>query len=257
MVKQAYIAHYHIYKNAGSSINKSLQNYFGKDALIEFDKNEHTKNIRTYDAQLIEKKIKEDPKLRCFTAHNMVTDVHLKSKLTIVPIVFIRHPLLRIASVYRFEEQRQDDWKRSKYAQALDFEDWLHFIMHRENDIEGNNYQTSMLTLSSNNRRQILAHTPVNLYDIKAVIKRLETVPVVGVVEEFEESVKKLGEALEPIFPGLNFNASANRTKKITSWKAEVNKLEGELSQITLQKFKAFNTQDYELFHRYVYKLRT
>ena len=89
------IIHYHIFKNAGTSIDYALKRVFG-DAWGVFESdNAHT--ILT--AEDLRKYLVDHIELKAVSSHVLrppLTNDHS------LPILFLRHPILRAKSVYEF-----------------------------------------------------------------------------------------------------------------------------------------------------------
>lgn len=142
-----YLVHYHIYKNAGSTIDNAIKKCYGKSSLLELDKDPRYKDSDEFNEDLIDSVIESGGDYRAFSSHRMTPTVHRSSKYTFYPLVNLRHPLLRAGSVYRYERIRPDDKPGKEYAQDLSFPEWLDWSMNNTLNIESRNYQTTLLSI--------------------------------------------------------------------------------------------------------------
>lgn len=248
-----YLVHYHIYKNAGSSVDNAIKHSFGKDSLLELDKHPLYKNSERFDRALVESIIEEGTEYVAFSAHKMTPTVHKSTKYNFIPVAHVRHPLLRAASVYRYERKRPDEKPGKEFAKQLDFPEWLEWSLNQDNYIESRNYQTTLLSIPDVDSDDDLTKNVC----LERVKKRLESIPIVGVVEYFDESCRYYDAYIGKHFPGFRMSgAHANKTKEVADWKEELKKLQTQVGRDTVLQFEEKNQFDYELFWHCVQKLR-
>jgi len=248
-----YIVHYHIYKNAGSSVDNAIKQSFGNDHLLELDKDVRYRQSAHFDKALIESIIAEGTDYVAFSAHKMTPTVHLSEKNSFLPIVHVRHPLLRAASVYRYEKKRPDEKPGKEFAKQLDFPEWLQWSLNQDNYIESRNYQTTLLSIPD---VETESSTSSNIC-LDRVKQRLESIPIVGVVEYFSESCRYYDAYIGRHFPEFKMSgAHANKTKDVSDWKDELKSLQTEVPRDIIVEFEEKNQLDYELFWLCVQKLR-
>lgn len=248
-----YLVHYHIYKNAGSTIDNAIKKSFGKNSLLELDKHPKYKDSAEFNEDLIDTVIEEGGDYTAFSSHRMTPTVHRSKKYNFLPLVCLRHPLLRAGSVYRYEKIRPDDKPGKEFAQELDFPEWLKWSMNNAVNIESRNYQTTLLSIPDVSRREAGG----KLVDLELVKSRIDEMPVVGVVEYFEETCRLLEAYVGTTFPAFEIGAAHdNRTKAISDWKDELKKIQKSLPRSILIEFEEKNAMDYDLFWYGVGKLR-
>lgn len=248
-----YLVHYHIYKNAGSTIDNAIKRSFGKESLIELDKVARYKNSEHFDAQLIESIIQSGTDAVAFSSHRMTPTVHRSKSYSFIPLVCVRHPLLRAGSVYRYERKRNDEKPGKEFAKTLDFVDWLEWSIDQTEYIESRNYQTTLLSIPDVNEGE----EPVSAPNIALAKSRLDEIPVVGVVEYFDETCRLLEALIGDEFKQFSIgNSHDNRTKEIESWKVELKNIQSQLPVSLLKRFEEKNSMDYELFWYAVKNLR-
>ena len=101
MSKRPVIVHFHLFKNAGTSVDRILQRNFG-DRWIEIEGPNNKK--LTQDA-LIDF-IRGNPQYDAISSHTAVVSVPQYDDIEIIPIFFYRHPIDRIRSAYDFERKQ-------------------------------------------------------------------------------------------------------------------------------------------------------
>ena len=155
------LVHYHIYKNAGSTIDNAIKKCLGKNVLLELDKDVRYKNNEVYDEELIHSIIEEGSKCIAFSSHRMTPTVHRSDRYNFLPIVNIRHPLLRAGSVYRYERIRKDEKRAKEYAKELKLSDWLNWSLNQTGCIQPRNYQTTLMSIPQVNKGETMASIAV------------------------------------------------------------------------------------------------
>jgi hypothetical protein len=124
MINKKYrVAHFHIFKNAGTSIDRALKKHFG-DRWGTFE-GTHAHDIRKNE-ELLEYFAK-NPDIEAVSSH--LCRPSLKST-TVLPIVFIRHPLERAKSVYEFT--KVDDTQPFRQSTTSSFSNYLEWALSKE-----------------------------------------------------------------------------------------------------------------------------
>ena len=111
------IVHYHIFKNAGSSIDACLANSFGP-RWHNYDIDEDWANITSDD---LRQHLAEHPDLRAISSHQARSPDPSGGDLRAHPIVFVRHPIDRVGSMYSFAVSRGEEFAADRtFAQYVD-----------------------------------------------------------------------------------------------------------------------------------------
>lgn len=116
MQKRAVICHYHVYKNSGTSFNALLEANFG-ERHINFDG--PIAGFQINQDQLVEI-IENNPEVISISSHQIYLPAPSTLNIRFIPVVFLRHPLLRIRSIFLFETSGN-----SEAATSLDMKDRL------------------------------------------------------------------------------------------------------------------------------------
>lgn len=173
------ILHYHIFKNAGTSIDKALKESFS-DRWTNWD-SDKGKRISSNEMKVF---IKDHPKLVAISSHNAIPPLPNSDEINVYPIVFLRHPITRAYSAFQFE------WGKQKGLEEPDkeFSDYIidKFKKPRKNAIE--NFQVMHLANRAHECRCPSGKLTDKqlLNNAKAFIK---TCPFFGLVERYNESM--------------------------------------------------------------------
>jgi len=100
MTVRSVIIHYHLFKNAGTSIDHILKTHFAKrwTELEQEDEQPRPVEVLTY--------LRQQSQIQAISSHTAQLPVPIHPDIAFFPIVFVRHPLDRIASAYSFERKQ-------------------------------------------------------------------------------------------------------------------------------------------------------
>jgi hypothetical protein len=250
--KKKIVVHYHIYKAAGSTIIDGLKHQFGPDNVMEVDKHPEYAKVRAYNIAFFEELAETHPSIFAYTAHRVIPNIHWSKTVDVYPITFVRHPLLRAMSVYRFERLREDDWPRKEIARKFDLAGWMNWCFESRQGIECRNVQTQLFSMADVGQFTVRLQSGVYKGDMPALYERLDSMPTVGVVEMFDASLAIMNRLGTRYFPDFHIkNAQVNSTKVVDDWRAEVGDIEKSLPKDVLDRFYEQNADDLALFERY------
>lgn len=204
------IVHYHVFKNAGSTVDFILRRNFG-DRFLSFDGPEPWSVIPSDEVLRL---LLDRPELSAVSSHQARFPVPRHATLQVHPILFLRHPLDRIGSVYRFERAQVEDNPGSRQAKARGFADYVRWRLEGPFRIVVQDFHTLYLS-----------DAQIGLADPRAAraeprhleqATRVLASHVFGLVERFEDSMVLFDDALRGPFPRLDLawapqNVSAGR----------------------------------------------
>jgi hypothetical protein len=217
--RRAVILHYHLFKNAGTSIDELLRRNFGARWTIrEFSAS------RGENAAAVREFIGNNPDLQAISSHTALLPVPQSSGADIFPIIFIRHPIDRLRSAYEFERGQQASTPGARLAKAHDFGGYLRELLRNPRHRQIRNFQTFRLSHAGAARKRS---------ELQRAIVTLGTLPFVGLVERFDESVARLQIRLRPLFPGFGVqpvhrNAASSRQDTLPDRLAKVEETLGK-----------------------------
>lgn len=181
------IFHYHLFKNAGTSFDDSLQrNFSGNKWVTKEFPYAMAPNIRQQ-----KKWIKDHPEAVCFSSHTAHLTNLTDEETTVIPIIFMRHPIDRIASAYSFEKKQGGDSFGSVLARNTSLAGYIETRLALANDRQCRNFHVDRFC------RYVSESEGIELERAKKAVDRLNFVGDVGKYDEslenFEMKLKGLG----------------------------------------------------------------
>lgn len=201
------VLHYHLFKNAGTSLDRILQQNFGDKWLTrEFPPNGGD------NSALVAEWIAGTPEAIAYSSHTMLGPVPGVDDVEIIPVILLRDPVERIRSAYRFERNQDADTWGAQLAKEHDFEGYVKARLERKGDRQCRNFQTERLA----------SLVPGDAPELERATKALETIHaqgVVGLVDDFDGFLARLGKRLKPHYPdfageSVRANASAEKGRE-------------------------------------------
>jgi hypothetical protein len=181
------VFHYHLFKNAGTSVDELLRQNFGAAwATQEFH------GPRRNNAASVLEFLRANTHLNAASSHTAHLPVPRIDGIEIFPIIFIRHPLDRLRSAYEFERRQIANTPGARLAKAHDFAGYLRVLLKNKHHRQVRNFQTFRLAQNE---------TPRAGSERERALHALSKLPFVGSVEHFHSSLHRLERLLRPIFP--------------------------------------------------------
>lgn len=183
------ILHYHLFKNAGTSVDAILKrNFPGKWVTREFPGNGGN------NTPLVEQWIRDTPDAVAYSSHTMLGPIPRIEGVRIISLMLLRDPIERIKSAYRFERTQQADTWGAQLAKQHDFEGYVRARLARAGDRQCRNFQTYRLA----------SLMPGPGTELERAKRALEALTVVGRVEAFGAAMSSLTEAARSAFPSFS-----------------------------------------------------
>jgi hypothetical protein len=195
------LLHYHLFKNAGTSVDAILQSSFGKDWL-EREFAPAPPNIQTAHLRAI----LQDPEIVAVSSHTLLFPLPQVPGIDFFPLVFVRQPLIRLRSAYAFERRQNADTPGARLAKLTSFGEYLERRLANPADRACRDFQSYRLAL----------YIPSDLGPERArALATLDLLPFVGLVERFDHSIAVLQRRVAPLFPRFNgFSTHKNVTTR-------------------------------------------
>lgn len=187
------ILHYHLFKNAGTSVERLLRSSLGK-AWCSWDKPEPGAKISGAEMQ---RWLEENPHIRAVSSHQLVPPVPV-GDFHVIPIVFVREPLSRVRSAWLFEWQKQQGLDAPKGSLT----DYIEHKFEQKNTSVIANFQTARLS----NKQYDDVKQRLHRYNhelLPAACQFIDSLPFIGLVERFSESLQLMQLATAKGFPDL------------------------------------------------------
>lgn len=173
------IFHYHLFKNAGTSLDSIFRPLFPGDSFQEREFPSDLKGNRT----AVKSWVAEQKDCVYFSSHTAYMPPPRFFFKKVLPIIFVRHPLDRVASVYEFERRCEGDDFGSKLAKECSFSGYLAARLDVALDRQCRNFHAQKLAFMYGEK-----HGP----DLVRATKAIRELPFVGVVDRFSESLAVL-----------------------------------------------------------------
>ncbi|MEQ9465317.1 MAG: hypothetical protein RJQ10_16770 [Haliea sp.] len=190
------VLHGHIFKNAGTSLDWSLARSFGSAFLDHRDDQAMRRNGGRHLAEVLADK--QD--LVALSSHHLPRDLPAMSGVRVHTIYLLRHPLLRIRSVYDFERAQQADTLGAQAAKRMSFREYVAWRMEPDTPPTIRNFQTLYL---AKNKRSSTRSSRILPRFVDA-LAFAQSLPVVGIVELYDQSMVLLEEKLRSHLPALD-----------------------------------------------------
>lgn len=239
--KRPVILHYHIFKNAGTTLDGALQHSFpGHFREIN---SEHAQG--TVGADEIVRLVRDEPALKAISSHNTRLPLPRCSGVTFLPFVSIRHPVDRLVSVYEFEKKQADStaYPSRELAGKSTLEEFLDRIINVE-PFSGCNWQVNYLACGGNLTR--LPGEP----DFTQACSVAGSLPFVGVVDRLDESMVVAEHLYGRKIKGLDL-AYVSRNisrKRPDSLEARLAELKNNVSEGVYRRISEANAMDGRLY---------
>ncbi|MEW6342889.1 MAG: sulfotransferase family 2 domain-containing protein [Paraburkholderia sp.] len=193
------VVHYHLFKNAGTTVDSILNRKFPGETHGHIE-GPYPWSVVSPDDILAY--ALGNPALRAISSHQARLPLPQHPDVLFLPILFLRHPIDRFASVYDFERRQPADSASPSVAIARNgglaaFANWA---VERESTAVCRNFQVAHLASTQLDMRKARS-THV---DYLQALAHLRSLPFFGLVESFEESMKGLQDFLRPHIGELN-----------------------------------------------------
>ncbi|NNE51839.1 MAG: sulfotransferase family 2 domain-containing protein [Sulfitobacter sp.] len=185
------ILHYHLFKNAGTSVDQLLRHNFPDG----WDSREFPGQGGNNTA-LVREWILDRPDISAFSSHTMLGPLPEAPGLRVIPVVLLRDPIARITSAYQFERTQRADTRGAKLAKAHDLEGYVSARLAMPGDRQCRNFQTGRLAT-------LLPDTIPELERARAAVKQLRQCGIVGLVEAFDRAMAELRLLALQAFPAF------------------------------------------------------
>lgn len=176
------VLHYHLFKNAGTSVDRALRdNYGARWVTAEFPPQKGD------NSALVADWIAANPEACAFSTHTALGPPPAPADVEVLGLIFLRDPLERALSAYRFERGQQADTFGAQLAKSTDFSGYVRTHLDRPGDRQCHDFHTSRLSMMR----------PGPEPELERAIAALEAIDLVGLVEEFDISMGHIAARLD------------------------------------------------------------
>jgi len=192
------ITHGHIFKNAGTTFDWSLQRNFG-DGFLD---HREDRVMRERGTAHLGELLQDQTQLRAVSSHHLCHRMPELSDCRVLPVYLLRHPLQRIASVYDFERRQQAETPGARAAKQKSFKDYVAWRMQPGVPRTIRNYQTIYLAGVHNYSDELEPGLDI----FGTAMSTVRQTPLIGVVERYDESMVLMEHSLRDYFPDLDLS---------------------------------------------------
>ncbi|GHD31918.1 sulfotransferase family 2 domain-containing protein [Parahalioglobus pacificus] len=233
-----YIVHAHMFKNAGTTLDWSLQYSFGERFFA------HTDDAVLRDRpRELERVMLESGRISALSSHWLPLPLSPVLANQTALLVLLRHPIIRAQSVYLFERGQQGDHgPSSTAAKQMDFREFVEWRLSPGRGPVIHNFQTRYLSGHF--------HDECNEERFEQALETLDAA-LVGIVERYDDSMILFETALCKEFPELDL---ASRPKNVSATAAQtigerLQQIKQELGD-TFVRLSEANVFDLQLYER-------
>ena len=193
------ILHGHLFKNAGSTFDWSLRRCF-EDSFLDHRDDE---SMREGGNEFLKSLILKNPGLIAISSHVMPLMHSYPTGIKIIPIYFLRHPLLRVRSVYEFElRQLPAITPGAIEAKNRSFGEYIAWRLDEKVGAIIRNYHSRYL----GGLRRRGPSAKGDKEDVGTALQTLSQTPIAPIVEHYDSSMIILEEALKPLFNSIDLS---------------------------------------------------
>lgn len=186
------ILHYHLFKNAGTSVDAILKRNFGDKWITrEFPP------MGGNNTALVEEWIRETPEAIAYSSHTMMGPIPQIEGVRVISFMLLRDPIARIKSAYRFERTQQADTWGARLAKECDFSDYVLTRSERSGDRQCRNFQTYRMA----------SLCPEGETELDSAILGMLKLSLIGLVDEFAQAMLMLKLIVSDCYPDFNISA--------------------------------------------------
>lgn len=205
------VVHYHIFKNAGTSVERVLEREFpGAFARLHGPLPD-----ATLDADDLAAFLKDHPAVQAVTSHHLRYPLPVLRQTVLFDCCFVRHPLERLDSLYAYYRRIDSSDVLCEQARRQAPGEFFRHLLDRSPQLVSDVQVTQLANRGAFTR-------PANQSDLARALATVRDMAIPGVVEMFRESMMAAEYFMRPAFPSIRLGTSpANVSRPIVSNEAE------------------------------------
>jgi hypothetical protein len=232
------VLHYHLMKNAGTTVAAILEREFGA-AFSEVHRPSSNGRIAADDIVAL---VRRTPHLRALSSHHFTFPVPKVRGVTFVDICPVRHPIDRLESLYTYLRVSPQVDELSALAGAYDTGAFLRIALDRYP-----NYTHSVQTVALGNENEFRL---VDDEALRRAVAAVRSAFVVAVVERLAESLCAAEYYLRPLLPDLQLHyvVQNNTRDPYQPLRDKLADLENRCSAMLMEELRVANRADLALY---------
>lgn len=231
------VLHYHLFKNAGTSVDKMLKRNFGdRWETAEFK----APGLRSNAAE-VTRYLRARPALAAFSSHTALMPLPDLGQREVLPIFFIRHPIDRLRSAYAFERKQGADTWGARMARENDFAGYIRALINTTANRQGRNFQTWRLSMGESGD---------DGDERSRALRVVNALPFIGLVENYEGSLGELQKVVCARIPDfVAVAAHENRSERESkSLEERIAGIREELGEQLYESIALINADDFAVY---------
>lgn len=237
------LIHYHIFKNAGSSLDAILAESLG-ESWVPWDPGDADS---VYGPRDVAAFLRETPGARAISSHTLRPPAPVLEDTRVFPLIFLRHPILRAPSVYKYDRSLDGETERQRVAQRSTFAEYVQWCFQADGVPIFRDFQTLHLS-GEQLRYENPRHARPDRNAFLRAVALLESLEVFGIVERFNESVAQFGRRLEHVFPEIAWRETRENVSE--SGLGTLEEIEAALGGDLYERLVTANAYDMALYER-------
>lgn len=232
------ILHYHLFKNAGTSLDAAFKENVAPEEWVTKEFPAQPKANREQVAQWI----LDNPQAKIFSSHTAFLPPPELQDIKVLPVIFIRHPIDRIASAYAFEAKQGGDSFGAVLARNTTLAGYIETRLALAHDRQCRNFHMQRLAMMFGEKVGD---------EFARAQKALRALPFVGIVDNFADSMARLEQWLRSEgFQDFRLKPVEKNVSRGTKKTLDVKLMElrAEIGELIFQKLEDENKEDLILY---------
>ena len=233
--RELIVVHHHLFKNAGTSFDALLRENFGNGWDTREFGPQGEGDFRSWIETSWNKVV--------FSSHTAPIVPLALEGASVLQCVFLRHPIDRIKSAYVFESTQKAETDGARFARSHSFEEYVQHRLDLPNDSQCRNFHVRRLSA-------YVAQSKGCVSPLERAAAAIRKISFVGIVEEFDESMRRFHDLIRPHFPEFELvHTRANVSRTLgTSQLASLRAIREELGEEIFERLVAANQDDLLLY---------
>ena len=235
------ILHYHFFKNAGTTVERILENTFG-EGWGAIDGNNPSGHVSPEELLGF---VQSHPDLHAVSSHQALMPPPETEGLEMVPLLLLRHPIDRARSVYSFESKQAAGTPGAEFAANHSFPEYVRWRL--DNRVNGviHNFQITWLL-----RRPWRMRPLLHKHTYREVMTLLDSLPCFGMVERFRKSMQLFNRVHQDGFEleGINIAPQNVTRERRTTLQERLGMIREELGDKLMDELRERNAYDLAMY---------
>jgi hypothetical protein len=190
------VVHYHIFKNAGTTVERILEREFP----ASFARLHGPTSDCTLDSEDLASFLEDHPAIQAVTSHHLRYPAPQLRNIVVFDCCFLRHPLDRLDSLYSYFRKIDSTDPLCRNAHRLNAADFVRDLRDRSPEHISDVQVTYLANRGAFTR-------PANADDLDRAMRMVQNMALPGVVEMFEESMVAAEYFMRPAFPSIRLGS--------------------------------------------------